>query len=210
MSPLADQSAYAAPQIQELLEWVPRHSKPDNDPPSTIPNYLFMPLPDLKNYLKTDRRTSRLLRAIYSGREHSVAVETVENWYIRAFTILILIGKGEYIEHFTQHPNLRDGPLPFLEQPAHFPIDPIDPHFWSKFYQKQFAFYAHIFRPKDNLILENAIVLPIVSKDILGSGGSAVIYKIELHPFYDELGTAAGSSDVSLLGYNLGLPANVT
>ena len=168
-----------------------------------------MPLPDLEIYLKSDRRTSRLLRALYSGREYSVVVETVEKWYIRAFTILILIGKGEYIEHFTRHSNLRDGPPPFLEKPTHFPVDPSDPHFWAKFYKEQFKFYAHNFRRNDNLIVDDAYVLPIVVKELLGTGGSAAIYRIELHPFYDELGIAAGKSDVSPLAYQLGAPANV-
>ena len=207
MSPSADQSAYAAPVIQELIEWVPEHSKLGTCGPSAIPDCPFMPFPDLQIYLKTDRRTARLLHALYSGREHTVSVETVEKWYIRAFMILILIGKGEYIEHFTQHSNLRDGP--FLEKPAHFPIDPSDPQFWANFHKTQFTFYAHNFRRNDKLILEDAYVLPIVSKDILGSGGSAAIYKIELHPFYDELGAAAGKSDVSLPDYHLGAPANV-
>ena len=209
MSPSADQSAYAAPVIQELLDWVPRHSIPGTRGPSAKPNCPFMPHQDLEKYLKSDRRTSRLLRAIYFGREHSVVVETLEKRCIRAFTILILIGKGEYIEHFIQHPSLQDHPLAFLEKPAHFPIDPSDPHFWDKYYEKQFTFYPHNFRLNDNYILDDSYVLPIVSKDLLGSGGSAAIYKIVLHPFYDELGAVPGTSDVSLLSYHLGPPANV-
>ena len=199
MSPSADQSVYAAPEIQELLEWVPRRSKLGICGPSAIPDCPFMPLPDLEIYLKTDRRTSRLLRALYSGREHPVVVETLEKWYMRAFTILILIGKGEYIEYFMQYPNLADALLPFLVKPAHFPIDPNDPHFWQKFHTNQFAFCAHHFRFNDNYTLEDSCVLPIISKDILGSGGSATIYKIRLHPYYDKLSAAADTSDASLL-----------
>ena len=98
MSPSAGHSAYAERVIQGLVQWVPQHSKLGTCGPSAHPDCPFVPFPDLENYLKSDNRTSRLLRAIYSGREHTVDVENLEKWYIRAFTILILIGKGEYIE----------------------------------------------------------------------------------------------------------------
>ena len=205
MSPSAGHSAYAESVIQGLVQWVPRHSKLGTCGASAQPDSPFVPFPDLKNYLKSDNRTSRLLRAIYSRREHTVDVENLENWYLRAFTILILIGKGEYIKLFTQHPGLQDQPLPFLVKPASFPIDPNDPHFWDKFYDQQFTFCAHTFRLNDNFKLHESSILPIVSKELLGSGGSAAIYKIQLHPFYDGLGAAASTSNVSLLGYHLGL-----
>ena len=110
---------------------------------------------------------------------------------------------------FTQHPVLQDQPLPFLEKPASFPDDPNDPQFWDKFYNQQFTFYAHNFRLNANFKLPESYILPIVSKELLGSGGSAAIYKIQLHPFYDGLSAATSTSNVSLLGYHLGSPANV-
>jgi hypothetical protein len=41
-----------------------------------------------------------------------------------------------------------------------------------------------------NAQLEKECILPIIHKQQLGNGGSAVIYKIKLHPAYDYL-TAA-------------------
>lgn len=159
-----------------------------------------MPLPDLEAYLKAESRTSKLLRALYFERDHQVIVDTLEDRYIRVFTILTLIGKGRYVEHFIQHPNLRDNQLPFLEKPAHFPTDPNDRTFWDSFYEKQFAFCAHHFRYNENYTkLEDLFILPIVSKEALGQGGSAAIYKIKLHPYYDRLNLAADVSRVSIL-----------
>lgn len=200
MSPSAPQPDHAAPVIQELLEWVPKHCINGTNGPSTTPNRPFMPLPDLESYLKAECRTNKLLRALYYEREHNVIVDVMEKWYIRVFTILTLIGKGRYIEHFVQHHNLRDTQLPFLEKPSHFPTDPNDPRFWESFYEKQFAFCAHIFRYNENYTkLEDLCILPIISKEVLGQGGSAAIYKIKLHPSYDQLNPALEFSKVRFL-----------
>ena len=196
----APQPDHAAVIVQELLEWVPKNCIGGVNGPSAVPNRPFMPLPDLETYLKAHKRTSRLLHALYFEREHHVLVEYLEKWYIRVFTILILIGKGRYIEHFVQHPNLRDTRLPFLEKPTHFPIDPNDPSFWVSFYEKQFAFCAHCFGQNENYIkLEDLCVLPITSKEPLARGGSAAIYKIKLHSYYDQLLSAADSSMVRFI-----------
>ena len=197
MSRSAPQPDHAAVVIQELLEWVPKNCISGTNGPSAEPNRPFMPLPDLEAYLKAHRRTSKLLRASYPERDHLVVASFLEEWYIRVFTILILIGKGNYIEHFYQHTNLRDHKLPFLEKPAHFPIDPSDPTFWESFYEKQFIFCAHCFGHNENYIkLEDPCVLPITSKELLGRGGSAAIYKIRLHPYYDRLLSEADCSMV--------------
>lgn len=179
---------HAAPVIQELFEWLPKHFIDGTNGPSAKPNRPFMPLLDLQDYLKAEKRTTKLLRALSVEGVHQGLIELLEKYYIRVFIILTRIGKGRYIEHFVQHQNLRDPRLPFLEKPAHFPIDPNDPTFWDKFYENQFAFCPHYFCYNENsLKLEDHCVLPIISKEVLGHGGSAAIYKIKLHPQYDQL-----------------------
>jgi hypothetical protein len=186
--------------IQEFLEWVPKNCINGTNGPSATLNSPFMPRPDLEAYLKAERRTEKLLRALFSGREHRVMSEALQLSYIRVFTILILIGKGTFIEHVVQHPNLRDNQLPFLEKPPHFPTDPNDSEFWNSFYKTQFAFCAHVLRYKENdTKLEDGVILPIVSKEVLAMGGSAAIYKIELHPYYDRLSSAAVSYQLRFL-----------
>lgn len=199
MSRSAPQPDHAAPGVQELFEWVPKHCISGTNASSATPNALFIPLPDLKAFLKTHNRTDKLLRALYFEREHHVIVANLEESYPRVFTILVLIGKGRYIEHFVQHLNLCDLHLPFLEKPAHFPIDPNDPTFWESFYEKQFAFCAHHFHNNVNYTkLEERCVLPIIKKEVLGQGGSAAIYKIVLHPDYDRLNPSPDVSPVRL------------
>lgn len=198
MSRLTPQPDYAALNIQEFLEWIPKNCINGTNGPSAAPNRSFMPLPDLRAYLKAESRTSKLLDAHFYDRDHQVIVEVLEKWYIRMFTILILIGRGRYIEHFVQHHNLRDPHLPFLEKPAHFPTDPADPSFWERFYEKQFTFCAHYFRYNETYtMLEECCILPIISKEVLGQGGSAAIYKIKLHSHYDQLNPVDEVSRVS-------------
>lgn len=199
MSPSTPQPDYASPIIQELFEWVQNHCINGTNGPSATPNRPFMPLDELQAYLKAEDRATKLLHALYPERDDlPLLVEALEHWYIRVFIILTLIGKGRYIETFAQHTNLQDPHLPFLEKPAHFPIDPTDDKFWEKFYEKQFAFCAHVFRYNDNrLKLEDLCILPIISKEVLGQGGSAAIYKIKLHPYYDQLNPAPRTSSVS-------------
>lgn len=159
-----------------------------------------MPLRDLEAYLKAESRTTKILRALFDERDYyPVDVDSLESWYIRVFTILTLIGKGRYIERVVEIPNLRDPHLPFLAKPSHFPIDPNDPTFWDKFYEKQFAFCPHYFRLNENPMLEDPYILPIISKEALAQGGSAAIYKIKLHPFYDLLNPAPDVFEVSFL-----------
>ena len=198
MAPSQPQPDHAAPIMQEFLEWVPKHCINGTNGPSATPSSPFMPLPDLESYLKAERRTSKLLKALFPEREPRVIAEALELFHIRVFAILILIGKGRFIEHVVQHHNLRDSQLPFLEKPTHFPTDPNDPKFWDLFYEKQFAFCAHIFRDNENdTKLEDCCILPIISKEAFATGGSAAIYKIKLHSHYDRLNPAVGTSLVS-------------
>jgi serine/threonine protein kinase len=179
------QPDYTAPVIQELLAWLPKHSVCGTNGSSKTPDQPFMPLPDLQSYLKAENRTNKLLRAL---SVEGVDQGLIEKHYLRVLTILTDIGKGEYIVTFIQHQNLRDSRLPFLEKPTHFPIDPSDPKFWDSFFKKQFTFCPHSFGDNENsLKLEDHCILPIISKEVLGHGGSAAIHKIKLHPHYDQL-----------------------
>ena len=200
MSPSVPQPDHAAIEIQELFEWVTKHRINGTIEPSTIPDRPFIPFSDLETYLKAQAKTKKLLQALNLERLHDVNLEMLEENYLRVFMILILIGKGRYIECFTQRGNLRDSQLPFLEKPTHFPIDPEDPKFWESFYVTQFELCAHHFHRNENYNkIEDPCILPIISKDFIGSGGSADIYKVTLHPYYDKLGKAADFYSVRLL-----------
>lgn len=157
-----------------------------------------MPLPDLQTYLKAEKRITKLLAALQVESLHQSLIETLANHYIRVFTILTLIGKGRYIDYFVQYSSLRDSKLPFLKKPLYFPIDPIFPTFWESFYEQQFTLCPHSFGENENdLKLEDPCILPIISKEVLAQGGSAFIYKIKLHHYYDELSPGVDISRVN-------------
>ena len=200
MSPLAPQPDHAAVDIQDLFEWVPKHCINGTNGSSASPDHPFMPLLDLQAYFRAHHRTHKILRALFFEREpgalHSL-VQPLEARYLRVFTILILLGKGRFIEHFIQYHNLRDDLLPFLTEPQHFPIDPNDPTFWDSFYKKQFAYCPHFFRHNENYRLEDLLILPITTKEVISRGGSATLYKIKLHPYYDKLYQAADTTTAS-------------
>ena len=195
MQSLTPHPGHASPYIQELFEWVPKHCIKGTIGPSPFPNTPFMPLPDLQAFFETHDRKDKILHDLFS---EPPSLETGETGYLRVFTILILLGKGTYIEHFVQFPNLRDSNLPFLVKPSHFPTDPTDPIFWERFHEKQFAFCAHYFRDNENKWLEDLCVLPITEKSAIGQGGSATLYKIRLHPHYDKLIREGGSATVGV------------
>ena len=193
------QPDHAASVIQEFLEWLPKNYINGTNGPSATLNRPFMPLPDLQTYLRAENRITKLLGALQVESLHQGLIETLGNHYIRVFTILTLIGKGRYIGHFVSHRNLRDSQLPFLEKPAHFPIEPNFPNFWESFYEQQFTLCPHSFGANENLLkLEDPCILPIISKKVLAHGGSAFIYKIKLHPFYDKLSSVGDASRVIL------------
>ena len=193
------QPDHAALVIQEFLEWLPKKYIKGTNRLSVTPDHPFMPLPDLQTYLKAENRITKLLAALQVESPHRSLIETLGNHYIRVFTILTLIGKGRYIEYFVQHRNLRDSQLPFLEKPAHFPIDPLFPTFWESFYDQQFTLCPHSFSANETLLkLEDSCILPIISKKVLAQGSSAFLYKIELHPYYDKLSPARDVSRVIL------------
>ena len=178
------------PDISEFIEWVQAHSIQGTLGPGSLVNHPFMPRPRLETYLKENGRTKTLLRALFPGRDPPIASEEIWRHCIRVFAILLLIGKGTFIQHFLQHDQLWDSKLPFISDRC-FPLTTGSDYFFESFCKKQWHFCPYTFRR--NVIdarLEKECILPIVSKELLGDGGSASTYKIKLHPAYDDLSTS--------------------
>lgn len=64
--------------------------------------------------------------------------------------------------------------------------------------RKAICLLPSFFRHNENYRLEDLLILPITSKEVIGRGGSATLYKIELHPYYDKLYQAADRTTASL------------
>lgn len=187
------------PDISEFMRWVETQSVIGILGPVSSVNCPFMPLPRLETYLKEGNRTRRLLEALFPNRELPVEPEGIWRNCIKGFSILLLIGKGTFIQHFVQHDQLWDAKLPFLTPPPHFPPAAGDKRFFESFSKQQWHFCPYVFRHNDiNAQLEKECILPIILKQQLGDGGSALTYQIKLHPAYDYLTAATDIRRVRL------------
>ena len=157
----------------------------------------FIPNPKLESYLRVPRRVRSLLEALFPGNELPVEPEEVRKKYSKVFVILLLIGKGRYIENFVGRDSLCDQHLPFESKPSAFPIESTDPHFFKKFHDIQWELCAPYFDDATNKQFEPNEILPIIHKEKLAGGGNATIYKIKIHEAYNRL-TLSDSSELAV------------
>jgi hypothetical protein len=189
------------PDISEFIRWVKDKSVTGTLGPVPAVNHPFMPLPRLETYLKDGKRTRVLLQALFPNGDLPVEPEEVWRHCIKVFSILLLIGKGHFIQHFVQHEQLWDSKLPLLPTPSHFPLATGNNQFFEAFFKQQWHFCPFTFHHNEiNTHLEKECILPIVHKEQLGDGGSALTYKIKLHPAYDDL---TGPTDIRRVWMNL-------
>jgi hypothetical protein len=81
-----------------------------------------------------------------------------------------------------------------------FPTSTNDPRFFQRFCEEQWRFSAPVFLYNDtNLHFEANRILPIISKDKLAGGGSAVLHQIKLHKAYNKLHYPNSFEQVSLI-----------
>lgn len=179
--------------IQDFLRFVNEESVSGTHGPSSTVNRPFMPLRRLQNYFEgqSHQRTNDILQALFLTDEPPIeSVEILQNCP-RVFAILLCIGKGRFIESFARHHNLRDNKLPFEACPKNFPNTTDDEHFWESFYKQQWQFCPYTFQNDTDTELEKECILPIIRKERLAEGDSAVAYKIKLHSAYDQLNTSS-------------------
>ena len=168
------------PTIQEFYQWYEGAKIKSTD--------CFLPETAVSEYFKDPSRVKRLLQAVFRRRDDlPVEPQEIRQSHSKIFFILVLIDRGQFIEHFIRHPALSDQSLPIRATPPSWPISPTDPQFFSLFDQKQWEFCAPIFSDNMNRDFESQTVLPIVYKEKLAGGGSATTYKITLHSAYDRL-----------------------
>ena len=178
--------------IQDFLDFVNEKSVKGTHGPSSTVNRPFMPSRRLQTYFEGQlhQRTNNILQALFLPDEPPIEPAEILQKCPRVFAILLCIGKGRFIERFARHHNLRDNKLPFETRPRHFPNATDDEHFWESFYEQQWHFYPHTFQNDTDTELEKEYILPIIHKEWLAEGGSAVAYKIKLHSTYDQLKTS--------------------
>ena len=176
------------PTLQAFHQWVKSVRCTSSDDTGSQSLRSFVPLPRVQAYFKTQRSSvQKILEEIFPDRDPPVDIETIERSYSRVFCILLLIGRGCYIESFVDYESLSDQHLPFDESaPTAFPKS-ANP-FFSAFYEQQWEFCAPLFEDMMQRRFGPKVILPIILKEKIDGGGSAIAYKIVLHQAYNWLG----------------------
>lgn len=153
-----------------------------------------MPFELIEEYCSEEGRLIDILSAIFPDEEPIPAEDTVvQTQYLKTLCILLSIGAARYIRHFVEHNGLSDERLPQTSKPHNFPISPARPNLWEEFYRKQWVFCAAEIQFKINEHLEPDRILPIIKREVLGEGGSAVVSKIVLHLSLNKLRSSPSS-----------------
>lgn len=174
--------------IQEFLQW---KSKPDvlKDGCCGSDNTLgikYIPEAALEDWLTTER-IELLLQALFKNSDElTFTAEYVKRLYLRPFAILLSAGFGPMIRHFVQRPNLEDHFLPFSVMPREFPKSTTC-NLFEAFNRQQWQFCAVRLEYDMSHFLEDDYILPIIHKEKISNGGSAVLYKIIVDKDYNSL-----------------------
>jgi hypothetical protein len=168
------------------LEIVEPEDSEASTPETTRP---FMPLDRVQHYFKDQHFTE--LRAVLEALFPREAINPTSIFprYTAVFCTLLCIGRGKWIKYFKHHEALRDTNLPFDPEhlPAHAPPAAGDPSFWHDFCGAQWKFCARVMEDLSDKHIESERILPIISKKRLAGGGSANIWLVEIHPYYNKL-----------------------
>ena len=193
------------PKIQEFIEWVRKNCAPGLIDPASNEKPPFLPSHVLRTYFETNRYNNlvKLLSVVFENEEIPVDADEVARKYSAVFCILLLIGKARYIQLFVQRDGLRDACLPFdLDFPPQgFPTstsDSDDREFLRRFCDQQWMFCAPVIDYHTARTFEPNRILPIILKEKLAGGGSAILYKIILQTQYNCLSASGDTQQVSL------------
>lgn len=139
----------------------------------------FIPYKRVQAYFTESRRIHALLIALLPEKDvgQLPSTDTIKERYLRVFSILILINRGRFINHFVHHDILDDQHLP-LESPSHSWPNSTEAGFFESFYQKQWLFYPAVFERHMDRHLDENRTLPIVEKESLGEGVSAIAQRV--------------------------------
>lgn len=201
---LPDQQPDHKAEIQSFTKWVKQNCKPGITDPKDDEGHLFLPYHRLKDYFEASdhHRLRELLRASFAGKQPVEAAQVARHC-LKVFCILLLIGKGQFINSFLEYPALQDACLPFNvdSPPRPFPTCPSDEKeedFLRRFCDKQWMVCPPEMEYRTGTIFEDNRILPIISKEPLSRGASATLYKIKLDPSYNRLHSHTDQVTVSL------------
>ena len=187
-SRMVEQQPDNHPHIQDLFSWAEKARRLGVGDAGLKIDRPFIPDQEVEACFEDIRKTRKLLAALYPDGNTQLDPETIRKMYPKVFLILLLTGNGRFISHFVRHASLSDQYLPFETRPHQFPSTPND-DFFASFCHRQWEFCAQIFHNgTDQDFDAKDLILPIISIEKLGGGGSATVHKIGMHPAYNKLG----------------------
>lgn len=178
------------PTIHEFQEWANKRRVPNE---TALQD--FIPISEVQAFFHSPGKTSELLKVLFDEEESRPRSQTVRNYYILVFCILIAIGRGRQIQHFLRHDHLQDSKLPFFQKPEHFGHDstcsPDD--FFEDFERMQWRFCVPVLdRERTFRDFDHRTIMPFLKKQRIGGGGSATVYQVEVHRDHDRLEARVG------------------
>jgi hypothetical protein len=184
------------PRLQRFFQFVEDKSQPGicADESKTA---VFLPETDLQEYFADDDQLLGILKLIFENPTTlPIRLRSIRSRYTKVFAILLCVDRGDYIPHFEHYDSLSDEKLPFDQPPDHFPSEITAPSFFKDFQERQWRFCAPRLNFGRSKFWQPARVLPITSKEPLGTGGSATTFKIVVHPEYNELDANRNNKEV--------------
>ena len=193
------------PAISEFLKWAnsTEHQHQglrsgDVDSSNDNKDCSYLSQSALQQYFHQHHAVEKLLCALFGEDDpllHSLNPALVRRKYPKVFGLLILIGKGRFINHFVEH-DIDDQKLPLRHCGPDFPSSTSDPDFFAKFSQDQWRFSVpELYHTVNRKFEAKEWILPIKRIKKLGEGGTARTYQIEVPEVYDQLEVVSGSLD---------------
>ena len=154
--------------------------------PDLEPTCPFIPRTNLENYFKPPHQLEGLLDAVLNSPQRpAVDANYVRDHYLQSFATLLCIGQGALIYRFQQYHSLRDEKLPHRTRPDGFPITV--PDIFEEFKDAQWQFCVPTLEYNMNDRYKEEDILPIITKEKIGEGGSAIVYKVVVDDSYNRL-----------------------
>ena len=196
------------PAVQAFYAWIkkPRVASAQDEDIAGLQD--FIPAGEVQAYLREDpSRLADILTALFGSEDRrwrGRAKEIVDHYSV-VFAILVSIGHGEYILNFLPHQEtLCDKKLPFETRPTKFPWAPSDSvELFDRFQEAQSRFCAVKFERNTTPEFDDSQPLPYLSKELLDEGGSAKVYKVQIHASHDLLQNSANNVSLGSAMSNL-------
>jgi hypothetical protein len=179
------------PAVQEFYAWIKDSGVAITQDKNTSGLDDFVPAGEVQAYFRKDlSRLTAVLNALFGSEDSRWRghVNEIVDHYSVVFAILVSIGYGEYILNFLPHETLCDDKLPFEVRPTKFPRPHLDSdEIFDHFQKAQLRFCAVKFHRNSTHEFDDSRPLPFLSKELIDEGGSAKVYKVEIHVSHDML-----------------------